>query len=55
MRIPFRRFFKLSEGGELRFLEGFQPPDPAKLRRASPFNVVHRAHQRVFHTMVLVK
>lgn len=54
-RIPFRRFFKLFEGGELRFLEGFQPPDFAKLRRASPFNEVYRAHQCVFYAMVSVQ
>lgn len=54
-RIPFRRFFKLFEGGELRFLEGFPPPDFAKLRRTSPLKEVYRAHQHVFHTMASVK
>lgn len=54
-RIPFRRFFKLFKGGELRFLEGFQPPDFAKLRRASSFNDIYRAHQCVFDKVISVK
>ena len=54
-RIPFRRFFKLFEGGELRFLEGFPSPDFVKLIGARPFRGVYRAHQYVFHIMVSAK
>lgn len=54
-RIPFRRFFKLFKGGELRFLEGFQPPDFTKLRKASSFNDIYRAYQCVFDIVISVK
>lgn len=43
-QAKIRKFHLGGSGGELRFLEEFQPSDFEKLRRASPFNDVYGAH-----------